>query len=149
MNILFRITPNVFLFVAILFFAAAFTVLPFQASAIQGETAQDARTLTSEFAQEAGFNPSTSQASVGEVVALVISVFLSILGIIFLVLVIVAGYNWMTAGGNEEKVEKAKKTLTRAVIGLAIILAAYSITYVVFKYLGLAASGEGARYFMD
>lgn len=33
----------------------------------------------------------------------------------------------MTAGGNEEKVEKAKKIITAAVIGLVIILVAWAI----------------------
>ena len=38
----------------------------------------------------------------------------------------------MTAGGNEEKVGEAKKLLMQGVIGLAIVLAAYSIaTFVI------------------
>lgn len=74
-----------------------------------------------------------------QIVQVVISAFLSLLGIIFLVLIIYAGYNWMTAQGEEEKVTKAKDTLQRAVIGLIIIAAAYSITYFVFQNL----SGDG------
>lgn len=65
----------------------------------------------------------------------VISAFLGLLGIIFLVLIIYAGFNWMTAQGDEEKVTLAKNTLTRAIIGLVIITAAYSITYFVFSSL--------------
>lgn len=72
----------------------------------------------------------------------VISAFLGLLGIIFLVLIIYAGYNWMTAQGEEEKVIKAKDTLTRAIIGLIIIVAAYSITYFVFSNL---PGGGGAN----
>lgn len=70
-----------------------------------------------------------------------ISAFLGLLGIIFLVLIIYAGFEWMTAQGDEEKVTKAKDTLTRAVIGLVIIIAAYSITYFVFSSL---PSGDGS-----
>lgn len=70
-----------------------------------------------------------------DIIQIVISAFLGLLGIIFIVLIIYAGYNWMTAGGEEEKVSKAKDTLTRAVIGLIIIIAAYSITYFVFSNL--------------
>jgi len=69
------------------------------------------------------------------IIQYIISAFLGLLGIIFLVLIIYAGYNWMTAGGDEEKVTKAKETLQRAVIGLIIITAAYSITYFVFSNL--------------
>lgn len=57
-----------------------------------------------------------------------VKVFLGFLAIIFLVLVIMAGYKWMTAAGNEEQVKEAKDTLSKAVIGLIIILAAYAIT---------------------
>jgi hypothetical protein len=56
---------------------------------------------------------------------------LQVVGIIFLVLMVYAGFLWMTAGGNEENVEKAKKLIMAAVIGIAIVLAAYSITYFV------------------
>ncbi len=62
------------------------------------------------------------------VVAEIINSFLSILGIVFVILIIVAGYRWMTAGGNEENVNQAKSQITRAVIGLVIILLAWSIT---------------------
>lgn len=58
---------------------------------------------------------------------------LEFLGIIFIVLTMYAGFLWMTAGGNEEKVTKAKTLLFQAVIGLAIILAAYSITLMVVR----------------
>jgi len=56
---------------------------------------------------------------------------LQVVGIIFLVLMVYAGFLWMTAGGNEENVDKAKKLIMAAVIGIAIVLAAYSITYFV------------------
>lgn len=54
--------------------------------------------------------------------------FLGLLGIAFVVLMIYAGYQWMTAQGNEEKVTTAKKLIVQATIGLIIILAAYAIT---------------------
>jgi len=77
----------------------------------------------------------TGETSLAGIVATVVKAFLGLLGIIFLVLIIYAGYNWMTAQGDEEKVTKAKETLTRAVIGLVIITAAYAITYFVFTSL--------------
>ncbi len=61
-------------------------------------------------------------------VASIIKVFMGLLGTIAVVIVLIGGFTWMTAAGNEEKVEKAKKMIGAGVIGLAIILAAYSIT---------------------
>ena len=62
------------------------------------------------------------------IVANSVRVILEFLGVIALVLVIYAGFLWMTAGGNEEKVTKAKNIITAAVIGLIITMAAYAIT---------------------
>ena len=79
--------------------------------------------------------------SMAEIVQVAISAFLGLLGIIFVILIIYSGFNWMTARGDEEKVTLAKETLTRAVIGLIIIVAAYSITYFVFSNLPDGGAG--------
>jgi cytochrome bd-type quinol oxidase subunit 2 len=57
-----------------------------------------------------------------------IKILLSFVGIIFIILIIYAGYTWMLARGNETEAQKAKDTITRAIIGLFIVLAAYAIT---------------------
>ena len=76
-----------------------------------------------------------AQDQLPTMIATVIKAVLGLLGIIFIVLLVLAGFNWMTAAGDEEKVTKAKNTITRAVIGLIIIIAAYAITVFVFKNL--------------
>ncbi|HEX9664390.1 MAG TPA: hypothetical protein VGA49_01060, partial [Patescibacteria group bacterium] len=72
----------------------------------------------------------------------IIGVFLGFLGVIALVLVLYAGFLWMTAGGNEEKVTKARKLMTSAVIGLIIILISGFIT--VFIMSKLQAPGRAS-----
>lgn len=62
----------------------------------------------------------------------VVGSFLAFLGIIFLLLMIVGGLKWMTAGGDDKKVGSAKAYLQAAVIGLIIVMSAYAIT----AYLG-------------
>ena len=76
-----------------------------------------------------------NQNKLSEIIGIGIQAFLGLLGVIFLVLIIYAGFNWMTAQGEEEKVTKAKDTLTRAVIGVIITIAAYAISYWVFDKL--------------
>ena len=61
-----------------------------------------------------------------------VKAFLSLLGIIFVILIILAGYNWMTANGDEEKVKKAQDTIKRAIIGLVIVVSARAIWDFVF-----------------
>lgn len=61
-------------------------------------------------------------------VARLIRVGMSFVGLILLLLILSAGFTWMTSGGDEEKVKQAKKTLINAFVGLFLILSAYSIT---------------------
>ena len=61
-------------------------------------------------------------------VAVIIRTALGIIGTVFLILTIYAGAIWMTSGGNEEQVGKAKRIITASVIGLAIVLLSYGIT---------------------
>ncbi len=53
--------------------------------------------------------------------------------VICVVMLIVAGYSYMTAGGDEGKVGKATKTLTNAIIGLAICFIAVMLVNFVLK----------------
>jgi len=45
------------------------------------------------------------------------------------------GMRWMTAEGNDDKVQKAKDIIQGGGIGLAIVLSAYGITYFIFSRL--------------
>ncbi len=68
-------------------------------------------------------------------VARIIRVAMGLLGIIAVVIILIGGFTWMTAGGNDEKVGEAKKWIFSGVIGLAIILSAYSIATFVINQL--------------
>ncbi|OGG87523.1 hypothetical protein A3B87_02785, partial [Candidatus Kuenenbacteria bacterium RIFCSPHIGHO2_02_FULL_39_13] len=72
----------------------------------------------------------------------VIRAVLGVLGILALILVIYAGVVWMTSGGNQQKIETAKKILLNAVIGLVIIFFAFAIVQFIFSRL--AGNGSGA-----
>ena len=72
----------------------------------------------------------------------VINTALSLVGTIFLGLMIYAGILWMTAQGNDDKVQKAKDIIIAAIIGLAVTMSAYAITYFVTNRL---TGGESSR----
>ncbi len=57
----------------------------------------------------------------------IINLVLGFLGLIAVVIILIGGFKWMTAGGNEEKVGEAKKLLIAGLIGLVIILLAWGI----------------------
>lgn len=75
-------------------------------------------------------------------IAKIIRVILGFLGIMAVSLVLYGGWLWMGSGGNEQKIEDAKRVLKNAVIGLAIILASFGIvTFIINALLGASGSG--------
>ncbi len=69
----------------------------------------------------------TSSTTLPVLIGNLVRTFIGLLGIIFLVLLIYAGYLWLTAQGDDKKVTHSKDMLKNAVIGLVIITAAYGI----------------------
>ena len=66
--------------------------------------------------------------SLPKVIGGIIRILLGFLGVLFIILIIWAGFQWMTAGGDDGKVKKAKQLIINATIGILIILASYGIT---------------------
>ncbi len=66
-----------------------------------------------------------------EAVARIVQAFLVLLGMLFMVYAIYAGYLILTSAGNEDRVEKGKSILKNTTIGLIIVLSAYGATWIV------------------
>ena len=101
--------------------------------------------INSAFAQGAAFfdNPLTgappaaaAQGTLGQNITTIINFFLGLLGLIAVAFLIYAGVLMVTAGGNEEQVNKAKKIIMYAVAGIIIILLSYTIVTFVTTALG-------------
>jgi hypothetical protein len=75
----------------------------------------------------------------------IISVALSFVGVIFLCLMIYGGFLWMTAAGESDKVEDAKKIIRNAIIGLVLIFSAYAITQLAFQTVGSDSASDQQR----
>lgn len=52
---------------------------------------------------------------------------LGLLALIAVIFVIYGGFIWLTSGGDESKIDKAKKIISGAVVGLIIIILAWAI----------------------
>lgn len=76
------------------------------------------------------------------IVPRIINVILGLLGTVATVLIVYAGFNWMTAAGNDDKIEGAKKTISAAVLGLIVIMMAYTITRFVVNQAYTATTGD-------
>jgi hypothetical protein len=87
-------------------------------------------------ADPSGFNKDQiNPDAMAENIGIGVQLFLSILGIIFIILTLYAGYNWMMAQGDKDRVEKAQHTIQRATIGLIIIIGSYAIWNLIFEKL--------------
>lgn len=65
---------------------------------------------------------------------------LTLLGTLFLILILYGGFMRMTAGGNTDKVSKSNSILKNSVIGLIIVIVSYAITITVFTVI-ISATG--------
>ena len=82
----------------------------------------------------AGAEAGTSDSGdLQSIVGTVINAALTLVGLIFLILMVYAGYLWMTARGSDEIINKAKGIITAAIIGLVLVISAYAITVFVTK----------------
>ena len=97
-------------------------------------TTSMAATGTINFGLVYGEATGLGQQDVRTTISRIINVALGLLGIVAVVIILIGGFEWMMAGGNEEKVGEAKKRILAGVIGLAIILSSYALAkFVLFK----------------
>lgn len=69
------------------------------------------------------------------IAARIINTAMMFLGLIAVVIILLGGFKWMTAGGSEDKVSEAKKLMGQGVIGLLIVLASWGIAQFVVNQL--------------
>lgn len=103
--------------VASFLFLLAFVAMPLAGYALSAD----------DLGLQYGTGTGLTSTDVRETAANIINAAMGLLGIIAVVIVLVGGFKWMTAGGNEEKVGEAKRLIGAGVIGLVIIITAYAI----------------------
>ena len=84
-----------------------------------------------------------TEATPTAIIAGIINGILGLTGSIFVVLIIWAGFRWMTSGGNTDQIKKARETIINSAIGLGIIIASYVIVRTIFTILQGGTLGGG------
>ena len=77
-----------------------------------------------------------------ETIASIINVAMGLLGTIAVIIILYGGFKWMISGGEQGKVDEARKLIIAGVVGLVIILASYAIANFVIDTL---LTGTGAN----
>lgn len=75
------------------------------------------------------------------IIVRIVQVVLSLLAVIFVIMLILAGFKYMTAQGNDQQVDDAKKQIANGLIGLLIVFSSLGITLFVLNSLRKAARG--------
>lgn len=78
-------------------------------------------------AEDIGSQTGLGTANVKQVAVNVVSLLISYVPLVALVMVIIGGLMWMTSAGNEEKIARAKVTISAAIIGVIIVLLSWAI----------------------
>lgn len=119
-------------FIVYSFFLINFFIIPATVSAQEQPPNQLVNRLTN-VAKLGGYQTDQTKASSPIIIGTIIGAFLGFMGIAFIVIMIIAGFAWMRAQGNEEEIKKAKASIREALIGLVVAMSAYSIWNFIFK----------------
>ncbi len=121
--------------VFVLFFCMAGNIVSAASAQVTGDPIKDAKGGLEATAKQGYYGKADAtlpSTDIAQKIGSIVGSLLAFVGLIFFILLIYAGFMWMTAGGNEEEVHKAISTITRASIGLVIISAAYLLV----KFVG-------------
>lgn len=94
-------------------------------TAVQAATLKDWDTTLDKTQGQTGYSKTNPENILGEIIKITIGM----LGVVFLCFIVYGGILWMTARGNSEQLTKARQIISNSSVGLAIVLAAYAITY--------------------
>ncbi len=72
------------------------------------------------------------------VIRAIIRFILLVAFVIAFIMLIIGGIRWILAGGDEKAVEKARGTITAALIGLVVVLIAYALIRLVEVFFGVS-----------
>lgn len=94
-------------------------------------TAKEAIECGTKGASGIGQDPSNAASHIDNSINKFVNVFSAIIGIIASIMIVAAGFKYITSGGNTEKVGQAKNTILYAVIGLVVV----AMAQVIAKYV--------------
>lgn len=122
-------------------YAAAFGMLAIFVLAIFFLSAHPALAQQTDF-EQFGSATGLSNTSIITIIARIIRFFLGLVGIILVILLLYAGFLYMTARGETAPIEKAKRIFQQTIIGLIIIFGSFSLVSFILGRLDAIADGR-------
>lgn len=118
-----KLSIGLFIYFALLVF---FTPLYVQADFLNKDKREEYDGNLAMITTKAGIS---TERSLDQIIGNGIRVVLASVGTIFIVMMVLAGNEWMRAAGNKETIQKAQKKISSLVIGLLLTLSAYVLSY--------------------
>ena len=82
-------------------------------------------------------------ATLGDLILFIVQILLAVAASIAVIFLIIGGFQYVTAHGNEEQSESAKKTMQSAILGLAVIIMSFVTILIVSSILLEGREGLG------
>ncbi len=83
--------------------------------------------------------PISGHSTLGSVISQIYSVAIILATLIVFIYFIWGGFDWLTAGGESDKISKAQKKITGAIIGFVVVLAAWALWRLTLDIGGLSS----------
>ena len=77
----------------------------------------------------------------GQLISAAVGTLLIISALLAFVFLILGGIQWITSGGDKGKTEEARNRITAALVGLAIVAAAWAIVQLISTFFGIDIFG--------
>lgn len=117
-----------------IFFSILALALPLLSRAQGLQDSFDSNLFTA--GENLGYDPTNrGDAFINTLTGKIITTLLGFVGVIFFIMIFIAGYQWLMSGGNADSIKKAKQRLINSIIGLVVVLAAYLITIFIYTQI--------------
>lgn len=84
----------------------------------------------------------TGFTNLSDAIGKIFNISITVAGVIFVLLFLFGGIQYLAAAGNEENTNKAKKLLVDAVVGLVIVVVSWAVGTYVLQLLGIGTEGQ-------
>jgi hypothetical protein len=70
----------------------------------------------------------------------IIIALISLSGVALFLMLIMGGYNFLFSGGDQKKLEKARGTITSAIMGMVVLVCAYLVLKAIGEFTGVGST---------
>jgi len=84
----------------------------------------------------------TEFTNIADAITAFFNIAITVAGVVFVLLFLIGGIQYLAAAGNEDNTNKAKKLLVDAVVGLVIVIVSWAVGTYVLSLLGIGEPGQ-------